>query len=224
MLARLTYRYKDNSIVRTEFTDATGVRTSSYQNLGDQNQVGLVLNVSKSLPKPNIRCHIGLQGRYSEYLSLINQLNNETRTKSGSLNLTLENDRKERLDWMVGGTWKKNYTTFSSGNNADRSYFQQSYFVMLDWTIANRINLLSQFKYDLYTDTYFDAYQAVPVWNASLAYSMLKNRNLRIQLTAFDLLNQNVGITRTSSENFFEEMKQEVLGSYFLLHLSYEFR
>jgi hypothetical protein len=90
--------------------------------------------------------------------------------------------------------------------------------------LTKRVNVLSRFNFDLYTDSNFGTDQSVPVWNASLTYALLKNRNLRIQLTGFDLLNQNRGIKRTSSDNFFEEMQQEVLGNYFMLNLLYEFR
>ncbi len=40
-------------------------------------------------------------------------------------------------------------------------------------------------------------------------------------LTALDILNKNIGIIRTSTDNYFEEVHQEVLGNYFMLSLTY---
>ena len=40
-------------------------------------------------------------------------------------------------------------------------------------------------------------------------------------LTALDILNKNVGIIRTSTDNYFEEIHQEVLGNYYMLSVTY---
>ena len=118
----------------------------------------------------------------------------------------------------------KNYKDLSFWRYIMRAVGCEIWGIILKLNHSKRLNLLSQFKYDLYTDSNFGTEQSVPVWNASVSYALLKNRNLRIQLTGFDLLNRNVGITRTSSDNFFEEMQQEVLGNYYKLHFTYDFK
>lgn len=171
----------------------------------------------------NFRYKVSLNGRYDEYLSIINFIENETRTKDAGIGVSLENNKKEVLDAIVGANWNKNYTTFTSGNNADRDYLKQSYYVKVDWNITDRLNLGSNFKYDIYTDSNFDSDQAVPIWNGTISYKLLKSKKLNLSLSALDILNKSVGIVRNSSDNYFEEIHKDVLGNYYMLILTYNF-
>ena len=221
IFSRLSYRYINNSIVNSESTNELGIRTSTYENFGDKNNVNFNIKLGKRLKSLGLRYNISFRGGYSEYLSIINTNPNETQSKNGTLDISLENNKKEKIDAIIGASWNKNYTAFSSGNNSDRDYLQQTYYTKVDWNITDRLNLNSQFKYDIYTDSNFGTDQSVPIWNASISYSILKSKNLNFMLTALDILNKNIGIIRTSTDNYFEEVHQEVLGNYFMLSLTY---
>lgn len=219
--SRLSYRYTDNSIVNSEFTNELGIRTSTYENSGNRNRVNAGIRLSKRVKSLGVRYNISLNGSYGDYISIINNKDNETQSKNAILSLSLENNKKENIDAMIGVSLNKNYTTFSSGNNADREYLQQSYYAKADWNITERFNVNSQFKYDIYTDSNFGTNQSVPIWNASISYSFLKSKRLNIMITAIDILNKNIGIIRSSSDNYFEETYQDVLANYYLLSVTY---
>jgi len=40
-------------------------------------------------------------------------------------------------------------------------------------------------------------------------------------VTALDILNKNIGIERTSSDNYFQETYKDVLGNYYMFSLTY---
>ena len=61
----------------------------------------------------------------------------------------------------------------------------------------------------------------VPFWNASLSKNILKFNRGQIRLKAFDLLDQNLGISRTSNMNYVEDMRQRNLRRFFLLSFTY---
>lgn len=218
---QLRYNYTKNSIVNSEFTNELGIRYSTYENLGDRNNFSLNFNFGNRIKKWGIRYNLSVQGSYNEYLSIINTETNETQSKDGTLGLSFENNKKDKLDATIGATWKKNYTTFSSGNNADRDYLQQSYYTKLDWNVTDRFNINSQFKYDIYTDSNFGSDQSVPIWNGSISYAMLESKSLTVMVSALDILNKNIGIERNSSDNYFEEVHKDVLGNYYMLSLTY---
>lgn len=218
----LSYSHISNSIVNSEFTNQLGVRTTTYENFGDKNNIKLGVKLGKRLNSLGLRYNISLDGDYSEYLSIINANPNETQSKNGTLGFSIENNNKDKIDAIIGATWNKNYTTFSNGNNADRDYLQQNYYTKVDWNITDKLNLNSQFKYDIYSDSNFgNDNQSVPIWNASISYMLLKTKNLNLNLTAVDILNKNIGLIRTSTDNYFEEVHQEVLGNYYMLSLTY---
>lgn len=221
IFTKLDYNYTNNSIVNTEFTNQLGIRYSSYENLGNKNNVSLRANFRNRLNTLGIRYNFLIRGAYDEYLTIINQQVNETISKDGTFGFSIENDKKDVLDAIIGASWQKNVTSFTSGRNADREYLQQAYYAKLDWNTTDRLNINSQFTYNRYTDSNFDSDQSVPIWNASISYDLNSSKSLNIMISALDILNKNIGIVRRSSDNYFEETQREVLGNYYMLSLTY---
>lgn len=219
---RISYNHTKNSIGNTEETDlTTGVRTSSYANLGDKDNFSSFLHFGNRLNSLGIRYRIRLSGNYNEYFTMINNEINGTQSKDGSIRLSFENNKKDNIDASIGATWRKNFTSFTSGNNANRDYFQQTYYTKFDWNVSNRFNVNTQFKYDIYTDSNFGTDQAIPIWNATLSYALTASKSLTVLVSALDILNKSIGIERNSSDNYFEEVYRDVLGNYYMLSLNY---
>ena len=59
-------------------------------------------------------------------------------------------------------------------------------------------------------------------WNASLAYSVLKDKGT-ITLKVFDVLNQNTNARRTATQNFIQDSESLVLRRYAMLSFSWKF-
>ncbi|HAA17940.1 MAG TPA: hypothetical protein DCP28_03860, partial [Cytophagales bacterium] len=57
----------------------------------------------------------------------------------------------------------------------------------------------------------------VPLWSASISRTFGPTERLEVKATAFDLLNQNVGISRSANLNFIEDVQYNALSRYFLL-------
>jgi hypothetical protein len=219
--AHVSYNRTNNAIVNTENTDiATRVRTSSYVNLGDRENINLDINFGNRLKKLGVRYNMGVNLGANSYQSLINNVNNKTIGTNSSYRFSVENNKKDFLDMAVGATFSKNKTMFS-GTTEDRNFFQQSYFIKSDWNVTKSFNINSQFKYDVYEDSNFGTDQSVPIWNASISYAFLKSKAMNIKLTALDILNKNIGFARSGSDNYFQEITRDVLGTYYMLSLTY---
>lgn len=193
-----------NSIDNSEFTNDLGIHTTTYVNSGDRDNLNLNINLGKRVKSLGLRFNINVRGDYNDYLSVINGKTNETIAKNGGLSIALENNKKETIDAAIGASWDKNQTTFMAVINADREYFQQTYFTNIDWNITERLNIKTQFKYDLYTDSNFGTDQSIPIWNASVSYALVNSKSMHIMLTALDILNKNRGVERSSADNYFE--------------------
>lgn len=232
LFTRISYDYTENSIGNYNVTNQLGVRNSNYENLGDRNSFSSSFSFGNRVSSLGLRYRIRLGGNYNEYYSLIgfedelgiiNSDLNETKSKVGNLSLSLENNKKDKLDASIGATWNQNFTTFisTSGTSSNRDYFQQTYWTKLDWNVTNRFTVNSQFKYDIYTDSSFPTDQAVPIWNATISYAITKSKDLTVMLSALDILNKNIGLERVSNDNYFEEVNRDVLGNYYMLSLTY---
>ncbi len=63
--------------------------------------------------------------------------------------------------------------------------------------------------------------QAVPIWSASVSKFLMKNKRLQLTLAVHDLLNRNVGISRSANLNYVEDERIASLGRYGMLRLTY---
>jgi hypothetical protein len=220
--AHLSYNKTSDAIVNKEDTPdiTTGITTSSYVNLGDRDNFSADVNFGNRLKKLGIRYNLGLNYSINNSQSVINNVNNKTDSKNTSFRATIENNKKDKLDLAVGANISLNNTTFS-GLAKETEFVQQSYFIKSDWNFTKSLNFNTQFKYDIYSGSNSGADQSVPIWNASISYNFLKSKAMNIKLTALDLLNKSVGFSRSSSDNYIQETIKDVLGTYYMLSLTY---
>ena len=61
----------------------------------------------------------------------------------------------------------------------------------------------------------------VPLWGAALSKLFLKFNRGELKLRVNDILNQNVGINRTSNQNYIEDSKVNSLRRYAILTFTY---
>ena len=66
--------------------------------------------------------------------------------------------------------------------------------------------------------------EEVPIWNASFAKYIFKDKRGQIKISANDLLNQNIGINRRAELNFVEDERIKSLGRYFMLSFFYSLK
>ncbi len=217
----LFYSYADNAIINSETTDInTRIKTVSFINQGSKDNFNFRANVAKRLKNLGVRYTLGVSHNFSNYQSIINTIVTKTRSKNTGVTFGVENNNKDVLDVLIGGSISKNIVEFS-GAPIHRDYVQQSYFIKSEWNVTNAFNINSQFKYDVFTDNNFGTNQSVPIWNASISYSFLKSKSLNVKLSGLDLLNKNVGYDRTGTTNSYQETIKDVLGSYYMLSLTY---
>ncbi|MGC4039075.1 MAG: outer membrane beta-barrel protein [Chitinophagaceae bacterium] len=63
----------------------------------------------------------------------------------------------------------------------------------------------------------------ITVWNAELSRKFFKDKTFELTFTAHDLLNQNIGFTRTINSNFISQQQYDKLSRYFLLTAKWTF-
>ena len=62
---------------------------------------------------------------------------------------------------------------------------------------------------------------AVPIWNASFSKFFMKNKRAELKISAFDILNKNVGVARNVSQNQIVDQSYNVINQYFLIGFTY---
>ena len=82
-------------------------------------------------------------------------------------------------------------------------------------------SLASEFSFSRNTGYATGFNRDVALWNAGIAKQLFKNKKGEIKLQAFDILNQNVGVSRNANQNYIEDVYSKVLNRYFLVSFTY---
>ncbi|MEO1258769.1 MAG: TonB-dependent receptor [Bacteroidota bacterium] len=151
----------------------------------------------------------------------INNIENEVARQRHSLRISLDNRKKNKIDFTVGGRTSFNKTDYSISEELNQNYIDGSFFTDLIVTPSDKWELSSSFDYTIYSEETFGESRSIPVWKASLTRYILKNKRGRLSLTAFDILNRNIGINRNSQLNYVQEERVQSLARHIMLNFAY---
>jgi hypothetical protein len=172
---------------------------------------------SRPLRPLKVNLNVNLNSTFNRSILFINAAENNTRRWTNGLDVEVDNRKKKYLDARIGARLSHNSVRYSVSDNLNQTYLNQRYFTEIEWYPVKKWALSTRFDYTIYSKETFGEAQQVPLWRASLTRYVLKNRKGQIKLSAFDLLNQNVGITRNTRFNYVEEVRTRNLSRYFML-------
>jgi hypothetical protein len=154
----------------------------------------------------------------------LNELRDKINRYRINLNISLDNRNKDIADVMVG--WKINATktTYASGSQLNQNYNEQSIYSEFTIHLTGDWLIKSNFEYRFYNSSFNAEKIILSLWEMSISKHLLKNNKLRLELKAFDILNENKGIRRSSQQNYSEELRSNVPGRYVLLQIAYAIR
>ncbi|WP_176420185.1 TonB-dependent receptor [Lutibacter flavus] len=216
------YTKTTNAIVTSRSIDDNYIQYSTFENYGTKSNFRGHLNLSKKISNIGLRYTLRGGADLNDYTTIINNANNDTKSKGWNVGLSLSNENKNKVDLTVGAKFDFNKTTYSL-QDKDRDYFMQNYYTKFDWDFTNSLTFDTQFDFSLYTDNNFDS-QSIPIWNMGVEYAFLKAKRGNLKFQIFDILDKNLGIERTSSDNYFEETFKTNLGTYAMLSFTYSLK
>ncbi len=213
-----------NDIQSSVVTHATGGQTSTFVNLNGTYNLSGYFNYGMALKKPKSNLNFITNVNYSQSQTLVS---NDTAQTNFSHDYSRNTSLGETISWTTN--IKKNFDmNFSSASNynigsnsfntsQNLDYFTQkcsaeiTAYTNSGWLIA------TTFDYT-YTDNHTPGYNAsVPLLSPSIAKSLFKKKNGEIRLTAFDLLNSNTYVNKTSSGLGYTASRTNTLSRYVML-------
>lgn len=160
---------------------------------------------------------------YNRALQFVNQNLTPTNFYNTSINLTLENRKKEKIDWLIGIRKGINDNRFTvDGEVNKQTFYNDKYFTEITWNVTSKFSIQTRMDYRVYRGGFET--QHFPLWQASAIHYFLPSKKLRLKLTCFDILNTNNGIQRNAQFNYYQEQQTNVINRYFLLSLGYSIR
>ena len=222
----LTALETQNKIVNFDRINNLGVDSVTPVNVnGVYNVSG---NVSWGFPVRILKGSIDISSMlmYSRNKQLIsnassNAETNRIHTLTLGPDVRLDMSPTDKLNFAltVGVNYSK--SNYSLPSTRDSKYFNQEYSAEIDWQLPKGFFAATDFSYRV-INQYATGFNArVPLWNASISKQMLHFNRGELKLSAHDLLNENVGINRSTNQNYIEDTRTNSLKRFFLLSFTY---
>lgn len=135
--------------------------------------------------------------------------------------LRLDMSPTDKFDLALNAGYSYNSSKYSLSSTNDTKFFTQTYGADINWQLPKQFYFATDFSYIINTNRAQEFNTSVPLWNASVSKMFLRYNRGEIKLTAFDLLNQNIGISRTANNNYIEDRRVVTLQRYFLLTFTF---
>lgn len=210
----------DNKIVNDDVIQ-NNIKTSRPTNVNGVYNINGDLSFSFPIRALKGTLMVSSNAGYYRNKQLVNKLENTSNTFSTGPELRLDMTLGEKATLSVGGGINYNDTRYSLPSARDAKYLSQHYSTDFTWQLPKGFFFATDFVYTI-NNQLADGFNArVPFWNASFSKQMLKFNRGELKLRAYDLLNQNLGISRTSNQNYIEDVRQRNLRRFFLLSFTY---
>ena len=130
---------------------------------------------------------------------------------------------EDNFDFAVSGAFVFNLVAYGVETGANTKYFNQAYSADFTYRLKNRFYFLTDFDFYINSGRSAGFNEDVFLWNLSFAKKFFQTNSGEIKFTIYDILKQNNGINRIIGENYFEDVKANVVPRFFMLSMSYNF-
>lgn len=217
----LNYTALANAIVYSDQITASGARTSMPVNANGVYSLNANVDRGFRIKKLNTRVDVGLNAGYNQSVNFINNAKNKTRTLSVMPRINAGYSYKELLELNIGARVSYNNARYSLQPSLNNNYWRQVYEMDATLNLPAGITVGTEFSYSAYTGRSNGYNTRIALWNASISKQVLKSKKGEVKLSAFDLLNQNIGVDRNGNSTYVEDVQYKTLQRYFTLGFTY---
>ncbi len=212
----LSFAVTQNAIVYADSIFVTGVRKSKPINVNGNKFVFGNLNYGFPIKKLKTRIDLSLGINYGRNISLVNGQQNDIDNLAINPGISISYAKDNVIDIHATVGLRINQTQYSLQPQLNTNFLTQQYGVEMTNYLPIGLVMNNNFNYSINTGRADGFNISMPLWNASLAKSFLKNKRAELKLSVQDLLNRNTGLNRTANQNFIEDSRFNVLRRYFL--------
>ena len=123
-------------------------------------------------------------------------------------------------------SYNTSYTSVENSLNSSQnnSYLNQTIGAKLNVVFWQSLVLNTDYSQNIYTGLAQGFNTNFALLNLGLGYKFLKGKQAELRASVFDLLNQNTNVSRTITETYSEDMRNNNLRRYFMLTFTYTLR
>jgi hypothetical protein len=167
---------------------------------------------------------IDMNSNGNTYYNFINNELNKTDSYSFSGGLNMRQNVAKKYNFYVSAsptyTWGQSSLQKAINNNGWG--FNANSYVSVN--LPGKVELVSDGNYEFRgrTESFSEDFDRL-IWNTTLSKKFMKTDNLKLSVTGKDLLNQNIGFSRSAVSNMITQNSYSTIRRYFMLSLVYDF-
>jgi hypothetical protein len=219
--ANISAEYVKDRITNASSVDSLLRRTVRPVNVKNERSIRGFIDFNTPIRPLKITMRLGLNSFWSRGILFVNERSNNTTRTTNGFDFSISNRKKEHFDATIGVRMSHSRTTYSKAAALNQTYLNQRYYVELAVYPTKKWELGTKFRYSVYSQENFGGEQTIPLWEASLSRYLLKNNRGKLTLSAFDILNKNIGVRRNSELNYLEQQRINTLQRYVMLTFAY---
>ena len=211
----------NNSIVNYDSVLPNRIILSKPVNVNGAYRVNGTVNYGFGIKKLNARLNFGLNAGLNNNISYANGLLNTIVTKSTGPSLTYSYILEDVIDINLSARYSFSKTSNEVNPTLNTNFLTKVFGADMTNYLPFNIVLNQSLNYTINTGRAEGFNTAIPIWNASFSKFFMKNKRAEIKVSAFDLLNKNIGISRNVLQNQIVDRSYNVINQYFLLSFTY---
>ena len=217
----LNIAYTKDKIATYQTIDKRLVTTSKPINTPYDMTLSTFLGMGYKIGSTPFRINGGINGSYNYGFNTINTIETITEKYVTAATIRAEYRIDDKLETSIRYKYGYNLTHYQIGTISDQANITQSITADATYQFPLGITLNSSLQMDKYSLLSSGYNSFIPIWNAYLAKTVFKNKKGEVRFSAYDMLNKNLGISRTTNINYIEDSKVASLARYFMLTFTY---
>jgi len=225
LFAYVNMDFVENQAVSKTTVDEDLIRNTTYTNVDGNYRMNISTSFSKKVKIDTLRTLKVRTGIYGNMSKVIN-FNNDV--KYASLNTSITPNVRITFNWNDVLEITPRYFVDFSKTRFDIDAFKTQNFVRHSAGVKTKTFLPKKLEWQndisyVFNPNVADGFQkSTWFWNASLAYSVLKDTGT-LTFKVYDLLDQNTNAERTATADYIQDSQSTVLQQYFMLSFSWKF-
>jgi hypothetical protein len=224
IFATLSGSFIENDIQNATTISGGGVQTIKPVNLSGTYNINGFFNYGFPIKKPKSNLNLIANVSRNQTQTLVNSISNFTRNTNLGGTISWTTNIKEGFDMNFSSNSNLTMARYTLQPQQNGDFFSQT--VSTEATIYSKSGWVLSTDFDyIYNAGRSEGFNtSIPLWNASLSKQMLKNKAGELKFYVFDLLNQNISISRNVTSNYIQDLQTRVLKRYFMISFTYNLR
>jgi hypothetical protein len=211
----------NNSIVNYDSVLPNRTILTKPVNVNGAYRINGSMNYGFGIKKLKSRLSFGLNAGLNNNISYANGLLNTIVTKSTGPSMSYTYIVDDVIDINLTARYSFSQTSNEVNPTLNTNFLTKVFGADMTNYMPFNIVLNQSFNYAINTGRAEGFNTSIPIWNASFSKFFLKNKRAEIKMSAFDLLNKNIGINRNVSQNQIVDRSYNVISQYFMLTFTY---